>query len=125
MRYGLTTKVGRPPARLPARRPPARRTDTFSKSDNNTLRQILAEGKKWQDQLLSSVPGFKLMLGIARIFAVFILSPMVHILGCESQKGYSSITCTLHYSDFEHLSLSYFFSKDAMLALISLGYFLG
>ena len=31
----------------PARtaRPPARRTDTFSKSDNNTLRQILAEGK--------------------------------------------------------------------------------
>ena len=26
-------------------RPPARRTDTFSKSDNNTLRQILAEGK--------------------------------------------------------------------------------
>ena len=28
-------------------RPPARRTDTFSKSDNNTLRQILAEGKKF------------------------------------------------------------------------------
>ena len=27
------------------RPPPARRTDTFSKSDNNTLRQILAEGK--------------------------------------------------------------------------------
>ena len=34
-------------ARPPARRPPAaRRTDTFSKSDSNTLRQILAEGKK-------------------------------------------------------------------------------
>ena len=33
----------RPPA---ARPPPARRTDNFSKSDNNTLRQILAEGKK-------------------------------------------------------------------------------
>ena len=32
----------RPP---PAHRPPARRTDNFSKSDNNTLRQILAEGK--------------------------------------------------------------------------------
>ena len=32
------------PHRPPAR-PPARRTDTFSKSDNNTLRQILAEGK--------------------------------------------------------------------------------
>ena len=32
-------------ARPPAR-PPARRTDNFSKSDNNTLRQILAEGKK-------------------------------------------------------------------------------
>ena len=31
-----------PPAR---RRPPAHRTDNFSKSDNNTLRQILAEGK--------------------------------------------------------------------------------
>ena len=32
---------------LPARCPPAaRRTDNFSKSDNNTLRQILAEGKK-------------------------------------------------------------------------------
>ena len=28
-----------------ARPPAARRTDTFSKSDNNTLRQILAEGK--------------------------------------------------------------------------------
>ena len=26
-------------------RPPAGRTDNFSKSDNNTLRQILAEGK--------------------------------------------------------------------------------
>ena len=26
-------------------RPPVRRTDNFSKSDNNTLRQILAEGK--------------------------------------------------------------------------------
>ena len=44
MRYGLTTKVGRPPA--PPARLPARRTDIFSKSDNNTLRQILAEGKK-------------------------------------------------------------------------------
>ena len=32
--------MGCPPA------PPARRTDTFFKSDNNTLRQILAEGKK-------------------------------------------------------------------------------
>ena len=31
-------------ARRPAR-PPARRTDKFSKSDNNTLQQILAEGK--------------------------------------------------------------------------------
>ena len=28
-----------------ARPPAARRTDNFSKSDNNTLRQILAEGK--------------------------------------------------------------------------------
>ena len=28
-------------------RPPARRTDTFFKSDNNTLRQILAEGKNF------------------------------------------------------------------------------
>ena len=27
-------------------RPPTRRTDNFSKSDNNTLRQILAEGNK-------------------------------------------------------------------------------
>ena len=35
----------RPPAA--ARPPPStRRTDNFSKSDNNTLRQILAEGKK-------------------------------------------------------------------------------
>ena len=33
-------------ARPPARPTPARRTDTFSKSDNSTLRQILAEGKK-------------------------------------------------------------------------------
>ena len=33
------------PAAPPARPPAARRTDTFSKSDNNTLRQILAEGK--------------------------------------------------------------------------------
>ena len=32
-------------ARRSARPPAARRTDKFSKSDNNTLRQILAEGK--------------------------------------------------------------------------------
>ena len=31
-------------------RPPARRTDTFSKSDNNTLRQILAKGKNCVSQ---------------------------------------------------------------------------
>ena len=31
--------------RQPARPPTARRTDNFSKSDNNTLRQIRAEGK--------------------------------------------------------------------------------
>ena len=40
--YNQSGTPARPP---PARRPPARRTDTFSKSDNNTLRQILAEGK--------------------------------------------------------------------------------
>ena len=31
-------------------RQPARRPDTFSKSDNNTIRQILAEGKKYKIQ---------------------------------------------------------------------------
>ena len=37
-----------------ARPPAARRTDNFSKSDNNTLRQILAEGKnsKWDHPAL-------------------------------------------------------------------------
>ena len=32
-------------------RPPARRTDNFSKSDNNTPQQILAEGKNALFQL--------------------------------------------------------------------------
>ena len=34
------------PARLPAHQP-ARWMDNFSRSDNNTLRQILAEGKNF------------------------------------------------------------------------------
>ena len=34
------------PAYPPAHPPAARWTDTYFKSDNNTLRQILAEGKK-------------------------------------------------------------------------------
>ena len=38
------------PART-ARPPAARRTDTFSKSDNNTLRQILAEGKNLKPEI--------------------------------------------------------------------------
>ena len=39
-------------ARRSARPPAARRTDTFSKSDNNTLRQILAEGKNGEERQL-------------------------------------------------------------------------
>ena len=46
-----------PPAR---RRPPAHRTDNFSKSDNNTLRQILAEGKN----------GFRLKVRIQNFLAL-------------------------------------------------------
>ena len=64
------------PHRPPAQ-PPARRTDTFFKSDNNTLRQILAEGKKSGHSYMQGSTVFPWFMEIVMKFPDFSLTGKV------------------------------------------------